>query len=109
MALEQDFLDSMTETVNLAPRTGSDGFGQPTYGSNVAHAARIERSPELVRDVNGSEVVSSARVYTVPAAVASNSFGFARITMPDSTTPPILRADPQRDDDGAHHLRLSVA
>jgi hypothetical protein len=108
MPLEQDFRDSMTETVQLAARTGSDGYGKPTYGSNVASVARIERRPKMIRDADGTEKVSMARLYCPPATVAENAFGFYRLTMPDGTIPVVLRVDLERDDDGPHHVVVSV-
>ena len=48
--------------VTVKPLTGSGGLG-PVYGSPFAVPAMVEEGSRLVRDADGAEVVSSARVH----------------------------------------------
>lgn len=52
----------LPHTVTVKPRTGSGGFG-PAYGEPFIVSAIVEEGSRLVRDADGAEVVSSARVH----------------------------------------------
>ena len=51
------------QTVQVALRTGVDGYGEPTYGADVAHTARVAGRHRLVRDARGEQVLSTRTVY----------------------------------------------
>ncbi len=53
----------MTNSVTVAPRTGQDSTGAPSYGAQASIPARIVPQQKLIRARDGSEVVSSHVVY----------------------------------------------
>jgi len=53
------------QTVQVALRTGVDGYGEPTYGADVAHTARVAGRHRLVRDARGEQVLSTRTVWFV--------------------------------------------
>ena len=59
MQLPQGFLP---HTVTVRPFTGSGGLGA-SYGAEFTVPAMVEEGARLVRDADGSEVVSTARVH----------------------------------------------
>jgi hypothetical protein len=89
------------ELITWAPQTGVDGYGQRLYGSVVSLPSRIDHSTRLVRDAQGEERVSSTQVYLAthePIGVLD------RITLPDGTTPLLLRVDRLADHQGEKWL-----
>ena len=85
-----DFADWRDYTVTIAQSTGFDKYGAPTTSVGVSTACYIEMSPKLVRNTTGQEVVSSARVYIVGDATVTP---LDKVTLPDSSSPPVLRVD----------------
>lgn len=90
------FRHLMGQSVSVAPFSGRDGYGEPTYGSAVTYRARVVGKIRNVRSASGQEVVSSQTVYLMTAAVVTPldkltlSTGFVGSTAADRTTPPIL-------------------
>lgn len=90
-AFTQRFGHRLTETVQIAARTGNANADRiESFGSNVAVPAYIERSPKMTRDASGREVVRNALVIIDITPTVEPT---ARLTMPDGTTPKILRVD----------------
>lgn len=103
MALEAEFLDLMTETVTHAAFTGRSEYGTPSYGAGTSYSCRITRKPTRIRMPDGSEAIAAAVVWIggTPTIGASD-----QLTLPDGSTPPILRADRISDEDGPHHVKV---
>lgn len=55
----------LNQTVTVTPRTGRSSYG-PLYGTPRDMRCRIEPKRELIRDSDGAEIVSSARMFTMP-------------------------------------------
>jgi hypothetical protein len=100
MTIESDFLELMTQTVTIAPLTGHNDFAEPAYGTAVSHRARVVGKIRRVLNAEGREVISSQQVYIYGAPDISTQ---AQITMPDGTTPQILRVERYPDENGDHH------
>lgn len=106
MTFDAALADLMPSTVQVAAPTTRDAYGKPqAFGADVAVQCRVEQGPQMIRGVDGREVVSTARVYTAgPVDVPLAS----RITLPDGTQPEILRVELQNDEDGPHHTVVYV-
>ena len=78
------------ETVTIKPRTAQSADRIESFGSGVLVDAYIERSPRMIRDASGREVVRSALVIIDITPTVEPT---AEITMPDGTKPKILRVD----------------
>lgn len=98
-----DFYPLMPHTVNIAAYASRDSFGKPSYGANVAYRARVVYKNIHIRASDGSEKVARGVVYLGSAVVVSPE---DRVTLPDSTTPPVLSCDNYADDVGAHHTQI---
>jgi hypothetical protein len=98
-----DFADWRDYTVTIAQFTSYNKYGEPSFGSGTSTACYIEMSPKLIRDSKGQQVVSSARVYIVGD---SSVTPLDKVTLPDSSSPPILKVDHYYNDVGV--LELSV-
>ena len=94
----------LTETVQHAAYASRDAYGQMTYGTPVARPARIEYGTAVVTNRQGEDVITHAKVFmagdfTLRAEDA--------LTLPDGTTPPIIRLAPWTDTDGLlHHYEI---
>lgn len=106
------FLDLMPHTVKIAPFSGTDAFGNPTFGADVSYSARISGKIRLVRDATGREVVSSQTVHLGAAVLVSEQ---DRITLSTAdvasteayhVTPPIVAVANIADEGGLHHAMV---
>ncbi len=50
-------LDFFPHTVQLAPWTGQNDYGEPTYGAMVPYAAKIEQGVNLLREGLGDRSI----------------------------------------------------
>ena len=100
------------QVVTVAPRTGVDGYGEPTYGAAVPYRARVVGKVRIVRDQTGKEVVFGQTVYLMAATAISPldkltlTTGFVNSTESARTTPPIVAAGrfPGMDGDPHHSV-----
>lgn len=99
MAPDVEFLDMMTETVGIKPWASQDEYTEPTYGASVNYKARVSGKRTMVRNAEGQEVVSSKSVYLGQYLDVTTK---AQITLPDTTTPPILSVKQSPDDAGGY-------
>ena len=103
------------QTVQVAARTGVDGYGQPTYGSNVAYRVRISGKRRLIRNDQGAEVLSTHSVYFAasPAVGAHDkitlSTGDVNSTETGAINPAILSVGKFPDDQGRTNLTVFLA
>jgi hypothetical protein len=91
------------EVISWAPISGIDAYGQRLYTLPVPLRARLDHATKLVRDANGEQVISSTQVYLAthePIGVLD------QITLPDGTTPLLLRVDKLADHQGSDWLRV---
>src|SRR5688500_14717469 len=61
----------LNQTVTVTPRTGRSAYG-PLIGTPYELRCRIEPKRELIRDADGSEVVSAARLFAFPDAALAH-------------------------------------
>lgn len=75
--------------VTVEPWTGSfDNQGQPLYGSAVVYKCHIEEQIRMVRDTNGNERASNARVFVVGGPFDAHD----KFTLPASFRGPRVQA-----------------
>lgn len=104
-----DWADLMPATVTVAPRTGVDAAGNPTFGAAVSYKARVEMRSVRSRDVNGREIVGRGIVY-LATTTAPNRNG--KVTLPsgyDPQVPVLLEVRQVEDEFGVHHIELVIA
>lgn len=108
MSFDQTFLELMPETVQIAPLSSRDEYGAPTYGPNVSRRARVLEALEKVVDDDGREVMATTLVWVAPDPTAGLPVVSVRdrVTLPDGSTPPLLRVERVSDEDGPHHLKI---
>lgn len=106
------FAHLMSSQVSVEARTGSDGYGKPTYGTAVSYRAHLVRKPHLVRAMSGEEVVSSVQAYLMttvpilPTARVTLSTGDVGSTDTQVRQPPLLTVTQRFDGAGSHHVVL---
>jgi hypothetical protein len=97
MTAARDFGDMMPQSVTIAPKTGSDRFNNPTYGTPVTHKCLLTEQNQMVRSFQGEEVVSNTVVY-LDAPARPELAPESQITLPDGRQPPILSISRYSDD-----------
>lgn len=99
----------MSSTVQIAPRTGKDGFGKPTYGTAVRYRAHLSRQPKLVRTGTAQVVDSNQSIYlegkvaVQPTDQVTLSTGDVGSTESVLLHPLILSVEQRFDEKGPHH------
>lgn len=101
--MDQDLLSLMPHTVIIAPWTGQNAYGEPTYGAAVSYTARVQGKMRMMIDANGVERVSSVTVYVATTAAIGPK---DKLTLPGGWTPaspPIIAVQRVSDEHGDHH------
>lgn len=92
----RQFAPLMRQRVAIAPNTGFDGFGQPTFGADVTYQSAVVGDMKMIRDANGQQVPSKQTIYLMSAAAirpedrVTLSTGDAGSTQSFAINPPIL-------------------
>lgn len=103
------------QTVQIAARTGVDGYGEPTYGANAAYRVRISGKRRMIRNFAGVEVLSTHTIHfaATPAIGAHDritlSTGDVNSTETGAITPSILAVGKFPDDTGRISLTVFLA
>lgn len=114
MAFDPEFLEMMPHTVQIAPWTGNDKFGKPTFGADVAYRCRIVGKGLAIRQTQREELAAIFTVYVHAGAATITSRD--RLTLPadgaftgpaGSTTPAIFTVAKETDEDGHHHTVIA--
>ncbi len=87
MAMPAALTHLLTDTVQVAPRTGTTSYGEASYGPPQSYPARVVRRTRMVRTPDGEERLSAVTVYL------ADDYGItpdAQLTLPDGTQPPLL-------------------
>ena len=114
MRAVSSFAHLMSSAVSVAARSGTDGYGAPSFGTAVSYGAHLVRKPHLVRAGNGEEVVSSLMAYLnttaviEPTARITLSTGDVGSTDTQALQPPLLAVQQRFDERGAHHTVLHL-
>lgn len=102
------FSGLLPDSVTIEPYTSSDGYGAAQFGSGVTYRARIEWGPKDVKNTQGEEVVSNARIFIATAnAIDTRS----RITLPAGrgpVNPPIMMVRAVTAGREIHHTCIYV-
>ena len=98
-----DWKDMMPHTVTVASLSSTDDYGAPTFGTAVSYSARVVSKPTHVKAADGAEVLARGYLWIngLPTITPTD-----KITLPDSSTPPILAIDKVPDEDGDHHVKV---
>ena len=59
----------MHDPVTIAPWTGTDGYGKPTYGPAVTYQGRIQREFQTLASTTGAQLVEETKVFLDETAV----------------------------------------
>lgn len=116
MAFDDSFLDLLSATVTVTPRSSGDAYGKPTYGTSVAGIpAKVSYVTRRVRVSDSEPITVTATVHLPPPAYVYGTVTVPTVTvhskvlLPDGTTRYVELIDAPMDEDGAvHHQKLSL-
>jgi hypothetical protein len=92
--------DYTGQAVSVETPSTVNNYGEPTWSAPVSYVVRYEARAQLVRDAQGQQVVSSARVFfPATATVSLNS----RVTYA-GTTYRVISVESAEGLDGPSHL-----
>lgn len=75
------------KTVTFAPKTGSDDYGNSSFGTQQAYeSCRVERESKTITDENGDEVVTTGVIYVVGADATGDANPGGRAYLPGADT-----------------------
>ncbi len=102
------FAHMMPDSIVYEPRTGTDGYGDPTYGTAQTIKARVVGEQKLIRGFSGAEVLAAQTVYlgsvviVQPTDRITLSTAIVASTQATAIQPPILGAKRIPDQSGVH-------
>lgn len=97
-----DWADMCPHTITVESFTGTDTYGNYSYGSPTTYKARVQGKTQLVTTVTGEETVSHMTIYVGTSVIGPRD----RITLPSPfspTVPNILDVQYVSDESGQHH------
>lgn len=98
-----DLADLFAATIEHAPATGFNGYGEPSFGTGKLYPARVVYRGRMVRAANGDQTISRGEVWIAGTPfVGLND----RITLPDGTAPLILSFEMLTDEAGPSHVHV---
>ncbi len=108
MSWDSDFEDLMPHTVTIATVASRDEYNKRTYSTAVTYTARVLERMTRVVDREGRETIATHVVWIAPHADSGAPAlePDAEITLPDGSTPPIIRVESIPDEDGDHHVKV---
>lgn len=90
----------LNQTITLETfHSVTNQFGDCSYNTAVTYPARVERRIKVVKSLKGETAVSTACIF-LNGSVSLDKFGRDRITLPDTTQPPILAIEDGVNADG---------
>lgn len=109
MTWNDSFNELLTQTVIITPWSSVNEYGDVTYGSATTYPARVVNKLEKVVDFAGRESLSNSVVWVGPETTGDtlpDVTADAKITLPDGSTPGILRVEEYPDETGSHHVKI---
>jgi hypothetical protein len=104
MGILADLADLMPATVVIAPTTGRDDFGKPSYGAGVSYKGRVVyKNIKVASRVTGEDVVASGFIVLSGLPVLHID---DRVTLEDGTTPLMHAWDQIPDEDGPLYSKI---
>jgi len=100
-----DFADMMVHTITHEEFASRDAYGVKVYGSPVTYLSRVVYKRTLMRADDGSEIVAKGMVWLLGYPTINTE---DRITLPDSTTPPILDVEIFTDELSSHNHHTKI-
>jgi hypothetical protein len=89
----------LNHVITHRPLVGRDGYGVPQYGGPTTLRCQVNFKDKLVYRRDGSQAFSDTRVYVDTTAGEVIRIE-DQVTLPDGTTPPLLRVDRTPDEFG---------
>jgi len=106
MAFSTGFLSLMTSTLKVSTRSAHSFYGEPTFtGSTTSYRARIVEKPGYLR-TGESEEIAYRHMAWVRSTGATSITASDRVTLPDTSTPPVVGVERFSDEDGPHHVKV---
>jgi len=102
------FLHMLPDSVTYQARTGTDGYGDPTWSTGDIYKARVVGEQKLIRGFSGAEVLAAQTVYlgtniiVQPTDRITLSTAIVASTQASAIQPPILGAKRIPDQSGPH-------
>lgn len=102
MTVEKDFLEMMLQTVTVAAQSTLDNYGNPSFSASPdSYRCRLVWDERILRDQDGRELVEAGRAILTQAAASVTPTH--KLTLPDGSTPKIVRVSTIQDTEGNHH------
>ena len=99
-----NFLEMMPDTVIFNPTASTDKYGKKTFGNaqtNISVRARLIDDVVLVKNAEGQDIVSAGRAI-LAGDYSTLTLGH-KITLPNGSTPVIVKIDNKNDTSATTH------
>jgi hypothetical protein len=102
----------MASTCTVAVRTGTNSFGQPTYGTAVTYKCHISRKKRMISNAAGEQIDAGQTIYLntnamfEPTAQVTLTTGDVGSTQSHAINPRIVSVERLFDQTGPHHTVL---
>ena len=95
--MDAGLLAMLTDTIQVAPQTTPNTYGEEAYGPAVPRKARIQKTLVTAFMATGRQIVEETKVFVESGFVMRAT---DHVTLPDGSTPPIQGFAPKHDEQG---------
>ena len=88
--------DMLHDPITIAPYTGHDAYGKPTYGAPVAYLGRIQRAFDTEMGASGPMLLEKSKMYVDETTVVDTR---SQLTI-EGKVVPIQGVKPVQDEHG---------
>jgi hypothetical protein len=105
VSLPQEFLDLMPLTIQIAHQSSINPYNEATYAPPVEYRARLEPTFRMLRSVDGTEQIVSARLIVDAQGELVET---DQVTLPDGRKPSVAAVTTEYDEFGVHHQTIEL-
>ena len=102
--MERELRQLMTQTITVSTLATVSVGGAPTFSTAAStYQARVVNTNRVVSDGRGGGAAVAYEAWLSSTSILAPT---SKYTLPDGTTPPVVRLDVFPDDKGHHHVRI---
>jgi hypothetical protein len=98
------FLELMPQTITVSTVATLGVGGAPTFSTAAtSYRARVVNVNRFVADTRGNSAAVAYEAWIASTGILAKD---SKYTLPDGSTPPVVRVEVPPDQDGHHHVKI---
>ena len=104
MSWDRGFLQMLPHTITVSTVASLSVGGAPVFSTSAtSYRARVVNTNKFVHDSRGEGAAVAYEAWIASTGILARD---SKYTLPDGSTPPVVRVDVFPDEQGHHHVRV---